>query len=198
MPATCHVPLRPSCARGSLLRVRPLALVVSTTVAIVALLVPPPARADMALPLDIQSALIRRIVSFDRSLSTKAEVRFVVVFDKEPNELVGQIEAALRRAGLSTAGAARVAELESRAGEFDVLYVLPSAVSPKLEGICVRGRVLSVSGYPELAEKGATSVGLGIEQGKPKILINLRRLGREGHSLASTLLGYARVIGGSG
>ena len=191
------LPRRPR-ARGSLLRFRARLVLVSAMLAMVALLAPPPGRADMALPLDIQSALIQRIVSYDRVLAAKSEVRLLVVFDKESSELVDQLVAAFKRAGLATAGAVRLAELDSRAGEFDILYILPSTVSPKLEETCVRERALSVSGYPELAEKGAASIGLGVEQGKPKIVIHLRRLGREGHSLSSTLLGYARVVGTSG
>ena len=148
----------------------------------------------MPLPADIQSALIKRILPYDKSLAG-GQARLLVVFDSEPKELVDELIAAFESAGLATAGGARPAELEARADDFEVLYVLPSAVSSKLEDFCSHAAVLTISGHPELAERGDASIGLGIHQGKPRILVHPDRLELEGHQLSSDLLRYATLVG---
>ena len=54
--------------------------------------------------------------------------------------------------------------------------------------------ILSISGVPELAEKGEVSVALGIENDKPKIIVNLERAKSEGHQLSADLLKLAKII----
>jgi hypothetical protein len=150
----------------------------------------------MALPLSIQAALTKSILGFDKTLAGKPSIRIMVVFDREPAKLLEQIDQAFVASGLTTAGAGRVAELEGRAGQMEVLYVLPSAASPQLAEYCTRRGLLTISGHPAIVRRGDASIGLGVAAGKPKILIHVPRLAREGHQLSANLLAYAERIGG--
>ena len=54
--------------------------------------------------------------------------------------------------------------------------------------------ILSISGVPSYAENGSVSIGLGVEDGKPKIIINMSQLKAEKQELSADLLKIAKII----
>ncbi|RPI20120.1 MAG: DUF4154 domain-containing protein, partial [Acidobacteria bacterium] len=57
-----------------------------------------------------------------------------------------------------------------------------------------KNRLLSITGLPQLVERGDVSIGLALQDSKPKILVNMSQLRAEGHEVASNLLQLAQLI----
>jgi hypothetical protein len=107
--------------------------------------------------------------------------------------LAGDAMRALQGAGVSAA-AVELGELERVIGTATAVYVLPGVASASVKRLCQQNRVLSISAVPELVESGDFSIGIGANDGRPQILVNLSQLEAEGHQLSSELLKLARVI----
>ena len=54
--------------------------------------------------------------------------------------------------------------------------------------------VLSISGVTSNVESGKVAIGLGVEGGKPKIIIHMGQLKAEGQDVSADLLKIATVI----
>ena len=135
---------------------------------------------DMAVPPNLQAALFKKIFAFNKTLTAKGNVE-VAVIGAGADEVVS----AFKEAGVN-------AKAVSEIGSASVVYVMPGAVSPKAQSAS-KG-VLSISGVPSNAEEGKVAVGIGVEGGKPKIIINMAQLKAEGQELSADLLKIAKVI----
>ena len=133
---------------------------------------------EMAVPINLQAVLIKKILGFDKALSGKSAVEVTVIGGGD------DIVSALNAAGLSAKAGSGVAG--------DVVYVAPTAAAPK--AATAKAGVLSISGVAGLAEKGQVSVAIGSEGGKPKIIVHLGQLRAEGHELSADLLKLAKVV----
>jgi len=134
--------------------------------------------AQEAVPLNLQAVLIKKILGFDKALSTKPAPQVTVIGGGD------DIVSALNAAGLSAKAGSEVAG--------DAVYVAPGATAPKAAS--AKAGVISLSGVPGLAEKGQVAVGIGSEGGKPKIIVHLGQLKAEGHELSADLLKLAKVV----
>jgi hypothetical protein len=151
-------------------------------------------RADeMPVPTNLQVALLKKIFDYDRTLPTQRAVRVAVVHEGPEGASTRELVKEFRNGGVE-ATALPVGSLEGSLGSIDVLYVSPGVDPGLVQGWCVRQRVLSVSGLPDLATTGKVSVGIGLKDQKPEILVHIRRVKSEGHELASGLLNLATVI----
>lgn len=147
---------------------------------------------DMPVPTDIQVAIFKKIFSYDRSAEGAVSLDVLVVHGGESN-LAEDVAGSFEAAGIP----ARTVPLELLSEEIDLgfaVYVLPGATSSQVRELCRERRVMSISGAPELAERGEVSVAIGQADRKPEIVIHLNRLRSEGHELSSAVLGLARVI----
>ena len=134
--------------------------------------------AAQTVPAPLQAALLKKIFTFDKALSGKASVEVVVIGSAD------DIVAALKGAGM-----------DAKAGNAvggDVVYV--AAGAPSHKAATAKTSTLSVSGSSALAESGQVSVAVGLEDGKPKIYVNLGQLKAEGHELSADLLKLAKII----
>jgi hypothetical protein len=132
----------------------------------------------MPVPSLVQAALLKKIFTFDKALSGKSTLEITVL--GAGNDIVS----ALKSVGMNVTSGDAV--------EGDVVYFGPGAAAQKSSS--AKAGVLSVSGIPSNAEKGLVSVALGIEDGRPKIIINKTQLKAEGHELSADLLMLARII----
>ncbi len=147
---------------------------------------------DMPLPLDIQTAMFKKIFSYDRALAADDKMKVLVVHADNPSE-VERVVSSFTRAGVSSAGVSE-SELAASIRLASVVYVLPGVSADAVKSFCARNGVLSISGVPSLAEQGHVSIGLGAESGKPKIIINLNRVKRENHELSAQLLELSKIV----
>ncbi len=132
-------------------------------------------------PANLQAALFKKIFAFDKTLQSKG-VEVAVLGGGE------DIVSAFKEAGINVkaAGGSQVP------GGVSVVYLVSGAPSTKQQ-TASKG-VLSISGDASYVESGKVAIGLTVEGGKPKILINMSQLKAEGQELAADLLKIAKVI----
>jgi len=135
---------------------------------------------EMAVPANLQAALFKKIFSFDKTLAAKGNVE-VAVIGAGADEVVS----AFKDAGVNAKAAADI-------GGASVVYVMPGTASPKAQSAS-KG-VLSISRVTSYVAEGKLALGLGVEGGKPKIIINMAQLKAEGQELSADLLKIAKVI----
>ena len=145
---------------------------------------------EMPVPAKFQAVLFKRIFAYERVLKTQPEVRVLLASDSAAaNELQREFEAL-------GVGAHVLAPDEGRVNldAGTVLFLFPDT-PPALREQALKRKVLCISGYPALVLEGKASIGVDKKaDGKPQILVHLRRLKAEGHELSSDVLRLARVV----
>lgn len=135
---------------------------------------------EMAVPANLQAALFKKIFSFDKTLTAKGNVEVAVV-----GAGGDAVVSAFKDAGVS-------AKTASDIGGASVVYLMPGAASLKAQSAS-KG-VLSISGVTSNVEEGKVAIGIGVEGGKPKIIIHMAQLKAEGQEINADLLKIAKVI----
>lgn len=148
---------------------------------------------EMPLPPDLQAALFKKIFEYDRDLVAAENLVVLVTHNGDRFEMAEVIVEAFREADISAVSVA-AADLSGELAESSVVYVTDGVDVGEVQSLCASRGILSVSGYPALAESGSVAVGIGVHEQKPQILVHLERLRIEGHQLAAELLSLARVI----
>ena len=167
---------------------------------------------QMDVPARLQIPLLYKILSFDRNFTARAgdQVVIAIIYQSGFRASVvarEQIEDALGHTASPfgtrslrwvaiEAGSGSTLEQALREHEADVIYVTP------LRGVDLdviadaarRSRLMTVTGIPPYVERGL-SVGVGIEQERPMIIINLAAARAEGADYTAQLLRVSRVIG---
>lgn len=128
-------------------------------------------------PANLQAALFKKIFAFDKTLQGKSIE--VVVIGGGSDEIV----AAFKGAGVDAKAAAAI-------GNASVVYLMSGVAK---QATSSKG-ILSISGDVSNVEGGKVAIAVGIEGGKPKIIINMGQLKAEGQELSADLLKIARVI----
>jgi len=165
---------------------------------------------EMAVPTSLQLSLFLKILTYERNLKKRADDEVVagIIYQgklrkslRARNELM---DSARRASSLEIddipvrcvsidIDVENVAEAVSKHG-VDILYVAPlRAVEIGAIGkICSKNHIISLTGVPEYVESGL-AVGIGLEDGSPKILINLKSAKKEGADFDSELLNLSHV-----
>lgn len=147
--------------------------------------------------LDLASRIFLKILLLDRELETKTLNRVVV-------GVIGSDDAhrafaALRGQKLDQhqpfvlEEVVRYDSLENVSRRLTVLYVGPEADPEKVSAFTQRHDVLSVTTVNDFLRRGI-SVGLAIEDGKPRVVLNLINSDREGLRWNAKMLKISRVI----
>lgn len=131
-----------------------------------------------SVPTNLQAALFKKIFSFDKTLAGGAEV---AVIGPSSDGIVS----AFKAAGIN-------AKASDNLAGANVVYVMPGAPSPKDQ--TGAKSILSISGDASYAESGKVAIALGIEGGKPQIIIHMGQLKAEKHEFSPELLKIAKVI----
>ena len=173
----------------------------------------PSALADtMPVPPELQVPLILKILTYDRNFDSRAqaEVRVGIVFVaadpsslKAKNEVADVFQRFSAKTVRSLAIKYNVIEFMSdsqvadaaRSNEINVFYVAPgnSRNLETLRRISQSRRIVTTTGVPPYVEQGI-AVGIGVEQDKPHILINLPSSKAEGSEFDASLLRIAKVV----
>jgi hypothetical protein len=143
----------------------------------------------MNVPVNLQVAIFKKILGFDKTLQEKGRIEVAVVYGDVATK--DAIIEAFKDVGIS-AFPLKSDQASQGIGSATVVYVAPGGVPPKQ--LCIKNRILSISGVSSLVESGQVSIGLSVEGGKPKILINRGQLKEEGHVLADEVLKMAKII----
>ncbi|MBK8946119.1 MAG: hypothetical protein IPM32_12725 [Ignavibacteriae bacterium] len=135
---------------------------------------------DMAVPANLQAALFKKIFSFNKTLVAKGNFEVAVI-----GSGADAIVAAFKEAGIN-------AKVSSDIGNSAVAYIMPGTASLKSQ-TSSKG-VFSISGVTSHVESGNVAVGLGVEGGKPKIIVHMAQLKAESQEMSADLLKIAKVI----
>lgn len=135
---------------------------------------------EMAVPVNLQAALFKKIFAFDKTLTAKGNIEIAVIGDG-----ADEVVSAFKNAGINAKAAEQI-------GEASVAYVMPGTASIKSQS-AAKG-VLTISGVTSFVESGNVAVGIGVDGGKPKIVINMSQLKAESQELSADLLKIAKVI----
>ncbi len=187
-----------------------LALVAAMLVAGPASAFAPLAAQDMDVPMQVQMPILLKVISFDRQLRARAprEVVIGVVMQGGNRTSMSAHDQAL---AILTATGTRVDGLPVRVITFDLdrqsirevlsnvalthLYVTPLR-AVDIGELATQARVAGVttmSGVAAHLERGI-SLGVGLRDGRPKILVNVRASRAEGADLSAELLKLAEVV----
>lgn len=141
-----------------------------------------------------QPAVFEKIFGYDRALGDKAAVQVLIVRGAAPPP--AELEQGFRGLGIR-AEQVPASEVGGRLGPGVVVYLTDETATPAMLDQIAKARVLSVAGDPALAESGRASVALADSGGRPEIVVNLDRVGAEGHDFPAQLLKVARVVRGA-
>ena len=164
----------------------------------------------MAVPIKLQSALFSKILSFDRSLKTRADGEIIVgiVYQRRfrrslntKNKFIDVMSSAKRHGDfkfgcvpIDIGDHTDLADAISKR-DIDILYITPLRVV-EIETITAVSRakqILTLTGVPEYVKSGL-AVGIGIKGERPQIMINLPGAKAEGANSHSQLLKLAEIV----
>jgi hypothetical protein len=153
--------------------------------------------AEMADP-GRQGDMFKRIFSYDKDLRGSEKIVVIVVAEARSGGDVDKVATVFREKGLFpavvTAGDLTDDLTSTLTPQSAVLYVMPGVAYDTVKQFTEKKGFLSISGVSALAEAGHVAVSVGVQSGKPEIVVNMPRLTTERHELSSELLNLARVI----
>jgi len=144
--------------------------------------------AAMAVPLDHQVSILKKVLQFDNTLAGQSPVRLLVVHggDERGGRAVADT---FRGAGFDVAEAAAVG-LENALGERRVVYFCEDALDAAARA---GAGVLTLCGTQAAVEANQVAIGVGLLDGKPKLLVSLAAYTACGHDISSQVLGLAKI-----
>ncbi len=141
-------------------------------------------------PADLQAKLFSRLFRYDKDLNWEA-VRVLVIVDQENHNAAKELVAAFIKQGL-VARTLSSDEFLNIAHAGDVAYVFSASSAHSIENTRKKGNILTITADADLVEHGVVAMGLAVEKGRPRILLNLKRLRAQGHHLQAAVVGLAR------
>lgn len=140
---------------------------------------------EMAIPANVQANLFKKIFSFNKTLVSKGNIEVAVLSGSGSGDVM---VAAFKDVGVN----AKAVSGDQVPAGVSVVYLMPG-VAPQKQQYASKG-VLSICGSSINVEDGKISIGLGLESGKPKIIVHMGQLKAEGHELSTDVLKIAYVI----
>lgn len=150
---------------------------------------------EMPVPLELQAALFKKIFGFDKQLKDAEEITVLIAYstDETPVDLMTTLREEFEKVEINV-NPVKTSKLVTEIGNGQVVYVMPGVDADVVNEITTDNSVLSISGLPELVETGKVSVAVGVESGKPKIMVNMTQTEAEGHEFSAQILKLAKVI----
>ena len=145
-----------------------------------------------------QCTMFKRIFSYDKHLRNTDNIVVLVVGQTSDGADVESVAAAFRGKGMYPVNVT-VESLDADltatlSPQSTVVYVMPGVDYTTVVDFAASRGFLTVSGLPSLAETGKVSVSVDVSGGRPRVVVNMARLGAEGHEISAELLKLARVI----
>jgi hypothetical protein len=149
------------------------------------------ARAEERLPPQVQVILFKKIFVYNPSVQSRLKI--LVVRSEGASAETDEMARSFLEAGMAVS-VSKVSDLPSQLANCSVVY-LSAELSPSHRDLILQSKVLSISGTPAMADQGEATVAVGMRSdGRPQIIVNLRRLKAEGQTFSSDLLRVARVV----
>lgn len=147
-----------------------------------------------SIPVLLQATLFKKVLHYDRTVEgAMASSPAIVVVHPEGGE-DSSVREAFTKNGF-TVREARAKDIEGQLAGAVAVYLVQGAQGEAVQALCEKHHVITLAGTSAPAEQGRVSVGLGVkDDGRPQLIVNLRRVKAEGHELSSQLLALAKVI----
>jgi len=143
---------------------------------------------EMPVPVNLQGALFKKIFNFNKTLLSNG-IKLAVVFGDAG--IKDEVIEAFKQFGFFPSSVS-INDIEKEIKNYTVVYITPGCRS--LKSLSDKNKVFTISGLPSLAEKGEVSIAIGVESGRPKILINKKKAEAEGQELAPDLLKISKIL----
>ncbi len=139
-------------------------------------------------PPEIQAALFVKLLGFDKNLSGNISICVIGApeFAAEMKKGVGKEIGSAKLASVSE-NAALPSEKPA------VIYLGDASKLSEVMSYTRANKILSITGISELVEKGI-SLGIGVFEGKPKVLLNMTSSKEEGRDWNPAILKVAKTI----
>ncbi len=148
---------------------------------------------NMPISGEIQAPLFKKIFSYDKSLQGSSEIIVFFLGSKADEPSMIEMIKAFQDVGFLPAMVS-ASVLKEGVSPNTVVYLMPGADKEQSARFCADNGILSISGVPPLAEQGHVSISIDQSGGHPQIVVNLKRLRTEAHTLSADVLKLARVI----
>ena len=143
----------------------------------------------MPVPINIQAALMSKVLKFNSKLAEKSSIKILIVYNADSkickDEMVAELVKSMEVKAINPS------ELEASIKGYDVVYFMPGA--QENWNLCKENKVLTISGISKYTEDGSVSIAFGLLNDKPKIFVNISSLKAEEQNLSSDLLRIAKV-----
>ncbi|GAL61965.1 hypothetical protein JCM19300_711 [Algibacter lectus] len=144
----------------------------------------------IAVPENIQAALLTKVLKYNPQIPQNSQIKILVVYNDntilDKDEFIKGLGSSMAFKAITTR------ELAKNISEFDVVYFMEGING--FSELCRSNKVLSVTATTRFVEEGEISLGFGIENSKPKILVNLTSLDMEGQSFSSDILRIGKIF----
>lgn len=147
---------------------------------------------NIPVPENIQAALLSKVLQFNTNIAQKETIKMLVVYDDESNLSKDKFINGLEK--FIEVKAVKPIELEQNIVNNNVVYFMSGLQDKKYTTLCKTHNTLSVTGAIEFVEKGEISLGFGLENNKPKILVNLTSLEKEEQAFSSEILRISKIF----
>jgi hypothetical protein len=160
---------------------------------------------SQSIPANLQAAIFFKVLSYDGNIPSKdgsAITIYVVTDSKTAGQKAAFLAGFGKLKGQQIGGktinisAVTAAEASNVANSNTILYVAAGSddsTIKKVLAVAVAKKCATLGGSEALAQKGL-AVGLSVEGGKPKIVINFPASQKQGMKLSSKVLRLAKVI----
>ena len=160
--------------------------------------------AEMKVPASLQVALFYKIFDFDRNLTEGSGQKVVIGIFYNPNNSRSSLANEEIKEDFSQLSDRKIAgksivikEITAveQLHNINILYVTPgndSSIS-KIVKQCYKDKTLGISGVKEYVQEGL-AIAIGVEDQKPRIIINKTSVELSGAKLSSKLLALAQII----
>lgn len=167
---------------------------------------------DIAVPFTVQADLLLKVLKFDRAIIKQDDQKITIAIlfqpkNSESTQAKEQIEGSFKSLMPMKVGGfdIRFVAIEYRnsgsleesikSSRIDIIYITPlrSVKLADILAVTARLKVLTQTGVPDYVRQGV-SVGIGIKDNKPEILINQSSSVAEGAEFSSQLLRIATLF----
>lgn len=140
---------------------------------------------------ELQVILFQKIFKYMNSVEQNKKPKILVIYQQGTTGLKETINA-FRDEGF-TANSTDKSEFESVITNYQILYLMPGVSLGNKKEIPAKNKVLTITGDPYLVAAGDAAVGVGIENSKPAIYLNLSTVKAQNHEVSTDLINLAKI-----
>jgi hypothetical protein len=144
---------------------------------------------SLKVPLNIQSAMISKLVKYNSKLSSKSRVKMLIVYNSKTSDQKNLMQSQLQE--IMDIKCYTENEIGNIGKIYDIVYFMPGCEG--LSYICKNNKMLSVSGVAKFVQNGNISIAIATENDKLKIFVNLTSLRAEEQSMSTDILRISKV-----